>query len=196
MECQHCGKECKSNNSLAQHSIRCQHNPERIKCKSGFKGKTHSPEIRSSLSALSKKLHADGVLKPPPSFAGRQHTKQTTQKISRSMVGNTNGIGRGRRTLYKDIWFKSTWEALVAEYFDQNGIEWKYEEASYRLSDRMSYRPDFFIYDQGKFLKIVEVKGYFREKNKQKFELFKQIYEDIHIELWTKDILKSLSILK
>ena len=30
--CQYCGKECKNNNSLAQHEIRCKQNPNRIEC--------------------------------------------------------------------------------------------------------------------------------------------------------------------
>lgn len=31
MNCRYCGKECKNKNSLAQHEIRCAHNPNKIK---------------------------------------------------------------------------------------------------------------------------------------------------------------------
>ena len=31
MKCQYCGKECKNKNSLAQHEIRCNNNPNKIK---------------------------------------------------------------------------------------------------------------------------------------------------------------------
>ena len=87
MECQYCGKICKSNNSLAQHTIRCAKNPDRIKCESGFKGKTHSTEVRNALSNRSKELHAAGVLKSPPSFLGKKHTDATKKKQAKSFAG-------------------------------------------------------------------------------------------------------------
>lgn len=31
MNCQYCGKECKNKNSLVQHEIRCNNNPNKIK---------------------------------------------------------------------------------------------------------------------------------------------------------------------
>ena len=71
------------------------------------------------------------------------------RKIALSMKGNKNGSTcfRRKKIYYKNIWFKSGWEVKVAKYFDDNNIEWKYENESYSLSDTRSYTPDFSIYN-------------------------------------------------
>ena len=195
MKCIYCNKEYKTNVSLVQHSIRCKDNPNKIVCRSGFKGKTHTQEVRNYLSNLTTEKHNSGKLCPPPSFAGKTHTHKTKAKIANKMVGNCNGIGRGIRTEYNGIIFRSTWEAKVARYLDAQGIDWNYEETYYKLEGNKSYRPDFFIYENGKFTKLIEVKGYFRKENKIKFEMFKKLYSDIHIELWDKTILQGLNLI-
>lgn len=188
-------KNCKSNNSLAQHIIRCIANPDRIKCESGFKGKRHSAEARAKLSKLATEQHANGKGVPPPGWSGKKHSDITKQKIAAKLVGNTNGFGRGKRSEYNGIVFRSTWEAKVAEYLDKNCIEWKYEEKAFLLEGNKSYRPDFFIYENGVFVKLIEVKGYFRESNKLKFDMFKIMYSHIEVELWDKLVLKQLSLI-
>lgn len=45
MICQYCGKECKNNNSLAQHEVRCKFNPNHIQC---FGNKGNMPKNLSS----------------------------------------------------------------------------------------------------------------------------------------------------
>jgi hypothetical protein len=42
---------------------------------------------------------------------------------------------------------------------------------------------------------LVEVKGYFREENKIKFEMFKREYPDVAVELWDGKVLKQLGII-
>jgi hypothetical protein len=195
MNCPHCDKKYNTKVSLVQHQIRCKDNPDKIVCNSGFKGKTHTQEVRSYLSSLTTEQHKSGKLCPPPSFAGKKHTSETKTKISSGMVGNCNGVGRGIRTEYNGTIFRSTWEAKVARYLDTQGIEWKYEETCYRLEGNKSYRPDFFIYENGKFIKLIEVKGYFRKENKLKYDMFKQLYSDIHIELWDKTVLRGLKLI-
>jgi len=59
------------------------------------------------------------------------------------------------------IWLRSTWEYIYAKWLDINNISWKFENITYELSDGTSYRPDFFIYDNGKLSHIVEIKGYY-----------------------------------
>lgn len=53
----------------------------------------------------------------------------------------------------------------------------------YKLKDGRVYYPDFFIYIKDKLIKIIEVKGYFRESNKQKFQTFLLQYPKLHVEL-------------
>ena len=53
----------------------------------------------------------------------------------------------------------------------------------------------FFIYENNIFVKLVEVKGYFREANRKKFEMFLSEYPEIETELWDKPVLKKLKII-
>jgi len=193
--CKYCGSERKNKNSLAQHEIRCKSNDNRI-INNGFKGKTHTEEVKRSLSIRAKLQHLNGELPGYPSSKGKKHTSETKEKIAKALVGNNNGLGRGKQTEYKGILFKSTWEAKVAEYLDEINVCWVYEEKNYLLDEKRSYRPDFFIYDEnGVFVKLIEVKGYFRKENKDKFELFKEKYSDILVELWDKTVLKELNLI-
>lgn len=199
MNCPHCKKLCKNENSLRQHSIRCKENPNAIQVKPSYgnKGKKHSEGTKKQIREKVNLAYAEGRLFPPVggNWKDKRHREESKAKISVAMVGNTNGKGRGKRTEYNGITFRSTWEAKVAEYLDLNNISWKYEESYFKLNGNKSYRPDFFVYENGNFTKLIEVKGYFRKENKEKFEEFKQLYPEIDIELWDKNILKEMNIL-
>lgn len=129
-------------------------------------------------------------------WVGRKHTEESKKKISESMKGNTRATHRGdRQSYYKGIRMDSKWEVGAARYFDNNSIVWKYSEYGYTLSDGRVYYPDFFIYENDSFVKLVEVKGYFRPANKLKFEMFIREYPHIKIELWEKQKLRQLGII-
>ena len=132
----------------------------------------------------------------PGTFKGKTHSELTKSKISEKLKGNQNSINRGdRQSFYKGIRMDSRWEVGTATYLDYCGICWKYNERGYRLSDGRFYYPDFFIYENNTFHKLIEVKGYFREANKKKFEMFQTEYPDVKIELWTKIELKERGII-
>lgn len=122
--------------------------------------------------------------------------EERKRKIALSMKGNKNGSTsfRRRNIIYKDIHFKSSWEINVAKYFDENNIIWEYENINYSLSDTRSYTPDFSIYENDHFIKHVEVKGYFRKENKEKFEEFQRLYPDVIVEIWNKKVLLNKKI--
>jgi len=200
--CKFCNKECKSSNSLTQHSIRCRLNPSAIKVvpTSGNTGNRHSLETKKRISEKTLQQHAAGRCvyrsKGNGTFNGKSHTADTVIKISNSMKGNRNANHRGdRQSYYNGIRMDSSWEVLTATYFDANGINWKYNEKGFKLSDGRYYYPDFFIYENDVFQKLVEVKGYFREANRVKFEMFKTEYPDTLVELWDKPVLKEKNIL-
>jgi len=142
-----------------------------------------------------QKLKISKTNKNHPNVTGRAKTKKAEEerrkKIAVAMKGNKNGATAFRRQniVYKNTHFKSKWEVNTAKFFDSNEIKWKYEDKTYDLSKTTSYNPDFSLYENGIFVKHVEVKGYFRKENKEKFEKFKRNYPDIVIELWDKQIL-------
>jgi hypothetical protein len=201
--CKFCNKECISDNSLTQHSIRCRLNPNAIKVvpTAGNTGKRHSDATKKLMREKTLQQHAAGKCtyrsKGNGTFNGKKHDADTITKISNSMKGNRNANHRGdRQSYYKDIRMDSSWEVKTAEYFDKNGIIWKYSERGFKLSDGRVYYPDFFIYENSQFTNLVEVKGYFREANRLKFEMFLREYPEVKIELWQKQELKDRKILE
>ena len=84
------------------------------------------------------------------------------------------GHSRGKITLYKNKKFKSTWEAKVAKWLDNNNIKWEYESKDCRISlvNNRTYFCDFYLPN----LKIwVEVKGWWNKYSLIKCkELIKQ----------------------
>ena len=125
------------------------------------------------------------------------HNEKTKLSISNSMKGNRNAKHRGdRQSYYNNIRMDSSWEVKVAKYLDDNNYNWKYDSEKYLLSDGRYIHPDFYVYDDNdNLIKIIEVKGYFREANKLKFEMFLSEYSHLNVELWDKTKLKLLKIL-
>ena len=129
-------------------------------------------------------------------WKNKNHKVETKNKISKSMMGNSNAHHRGdRQSIYNGIRMDSSWEVKVAEYLDSNNINWKYNYVKYKLSDETTITPDFFILNNNSEIeKIIEVKGYFREANKIKFDKFLLEYPHLKIELWNKQILRNKGI--
>lgn len=147
-------------------------------------GEERAKEIVNKISKK-RKGHSTGKC------SDSKKEEERKQKIALSMKGNKNGATsfRRRNIMYNNIHFKSSWEVNVARYFDENKIVWKYENISYSLSDTRSYTPDFSIYENGNLKKHIEVKGYFRKENKEKFEEFEKLYPNVNIEIWNKRVL-------
>jgi hypothetical protein len=67
-------------------------------------------------------------------------------------------------SLKKYVWLRSSWEYIYAKWLDKNNIIWDIEKKVFHVGDK-KYRPDFFIYDENKKIsKIVEVKGFWKDK--------------------------------
>ena len=123
---------------------------------------------------------------------GFGHDDDTKAKISKSMRGNSNANHRGdRQSYYAGIRMDSGWETKVAKYFDNNNIEWKYAPTVFVIDEHRSYKPDFLINGDT----YIEVKGYWRKNNLQKFNDWKIKYPTILIEVWDKTKLKNLNII-
>lgn len=88
---------------------------------------------------------------------------------------------------YKGINFRSSWEMLFAQFLDSQNIAWEYESEVFQTSFG-KYVPDFWVMDWNSF---VEIKGYFRDDAKQKFEEFSK---NNPVILGDKKYLKNLGI--
>lgn len=98
-----------------------------------------------------------------------------------------HGIG----SYYKSIWMRSSWEIAYAKYLDKNNIKWEYEPKTFNLGN-CTYTPDFYLPESDTY---VEIKGYWRDKAKEKFKRFKKLYSKINIEILNNIKLKCLKII-
>ncbi|MGB3291830.1 MAG: hypothetical protein WBB01_02430 [Phormidesmis sp.] len=62
---------------------------------------------------------------------------------------------------YKGYYLKSTLEYIYARYLDYTGTDWDYEVQTFELSTGGSYKPDFYLIKEGRY---VEIKGGFNYK--------------------------------
>lgn len=96
---------------------------------------------------------------------------------------------------YKNIWFKSSWEANFAKWCDGSEVKWQYEPKAFLLeinNKKTNYTPDFYLPELDVW---VEVKGYWRKDAKEKFIEFKKRCEQ-KIYLFNKEKLQEFSIIK
>lgn len=90
----------------------------------------------------------------------------------------TNGYYR------KDLkqYFRSNWEANYARILNYKKIDWKYEPEVFSLiidNKEVTYRPDFYL---PKTKKYIEIKGYWKEDSKKKYEKFAKTHKIILID--------------
>ena len=104
---------------------------------------------------------------------------------SGSFVGLNNNRHCGKnKWLYKGVFMRSGLELLFAEYLDENNIKWVYEPQTFKLSEGMRYKPDFYLPERDTW---VEVKGYLTEKESLKIETFKSLGKKLEV-YYVKDI--------
>ncbi len=164
LNCQYCGKLCKSKNSLAQHEIRCKENPNKLPYLGGGgwnKGLTKNTNDTLKKQSESLKLkYKEGYVNPrkgkPGTFLGKHHTEETKEKIRRSAIINElGGWNRRNQIIYRDVKLGSSYEVLVAKELDKNNIKWI--RPSYLLykdnkEKEHRYYPDFYLPDYDVYL--------------------------------------------
>ena len=90
----------------------------------------------------------------------------------------------------KELICKGSYEKLVVEYLNKNHIEYFWQSEVFQLPNERTYRPDLFLIEDQKW---IEIKGYMREKSKQKWDWFHKEYPTS--ELWDKRKLQEMEIL-
>jgi hypothetical protein len=129
-----------------------------------------------------------GSFQPDQSPWNKSLTKETDERVKQGAENNSeshigkindgcgNNFGTGDYHLTPNqgiVWMRSSWEILYAIYLESNNIDYYYELYAFEMiiNDKLTtYRPDFFLPTQNKF---VEIKGYFRDEiSKQKSDKF------------------------
>lgn len=102
----------------------------------------------------------------------------------RTFERKTNKASRGIQGYYynnsrsKFVWLRSTYEYIYAKWLDRQGVDWDVEQQTFDL-EGTTYRPDFFIYEDGVLVKIVEIKGYWARGTKKTDELSAKLDIDV-----------------
>lgn len=195
MICEYCGKYCKNLNSKKQHEIRCKLNPNKMDTsyvsnfwkqynkdlKSGKITKIYtnqytkaeklgldkpkmSEETKKIISRKSKQIKWSEDKKKRHSNTMKNVVRENPDSYSSSNVN-----GRVKKVNYKGIILDSSWELLVAKFFDENDIIWERPKIGIEYNwenDIHVYYPDFYL---PKFDLYIEVKGYKRERDQYKW---------------------------
>lgn len=74
---------------------------------------------------------------------------------------------------YKNINFRSSWEANFAKWLDLSDIKWLYESETFDLGNT-TYTPDFYLPE---FDCYIEIKGYWYSNGKIKFHKFQKNFD-------------------
>jgi hypothetical protein len=118
-----------------------------------------------------------------------KHLSKRMEGKGNHMFGKTT---HSKYIKYKDIWMHSSYEVAYAKYLDENHIKWQYESKAFDLGN-CTYTPDFYLPKSDTY---AEIKGYWRDDAKKKFNLFKKLYPKVKIEVLIEKKLKILYILK
>lgn len=155
--CKYCNKMCTSNNSLAQHEIRCKSNSNRINVTvDGFNniGKAAWNKDRTSETDSRVKDHAIQVKNyyktHKGSFTGKVHSENHKKHMSELATERELGGFNMRKAkiLYRGIKLDSSYELQVAQSLDLNNIEWcRCKRLPYHYPDGSLhyYTPDFYL---------------------------------------------------
>ena len=126
------------------------------------------------------------------------HSEETRKKMSQAFV-NGRKIGYhtnwGKTSRYSTpnqgiVTMRSMWEVRVADYLTEMGKDWFYEYKTFKLTDTISYRPDFYIPEDALY---IEVKGRLLDADLLKLELFESL--GFTVLLWDRDKLRSIGLI-
>jgi len=188
MNCKFCNEfipKAKLNN----HEIKCRFNPYKIE-KFDKNGKLNPFWGRSSenqftyaknLGLPTPIISVETRLKIGKSTSSQKWSDKRRKNLSESMrkavlkypdsyrASNVNG--RCKKIKYSnEITLDSSWELEVVNWFDNNSIKWERNKKSfpYIWNNKVhSYFPDFYLIDLDKY---VEVKGYQRDRDLEKWK--------------------------
>ncbi len=189
MKCQYCNKEFKDLISLKPHEIRCFLNPNKIETKRNQETKdkisksmkiNHSNTGRIWKEETLKKLKIS-TTKFNEIYWTDEKRKEQSERMSKIAKEKPNSYsinnvsGRAKIYEYNGFKLKGTWELDVAKFLDKENIKWtnKTNPFPYFWNEKWHlYFPDFYLPD---FNMYIEVKGYERERDLEKWKSVKKL---------------------
>jgi len=118
------------------------------------------------------------------------------------MYGHKAAHGKGAWHITWDgkrVWTRSSWEMAFFMYLDNKEINYEVESICFPIKYNYegvekegTYRPDVYLPDINEF---IEIKGFWRDDAKEKYDAFLSQYPEIKIKLYFKENLIELGII-
>lgn len=103
---------------------------------------------------------------------GCLHRERSSEAANRDIHKRAN-LDRRYEGMSGKLMMRSSWEVAVAHRLDRDGLTWKYEPETFKLSGNMRYTPDFMV-DLGSLgILWIEVKGEFFGRSAEKIAGFR-----------------------
>jgi predicted nuclease of restriction endonuclease-like RecB superfamily len=157
-----------------------------------FFGKYHSDETKKRIAEKQKEYCKNKGNQFNLGKSKGRHRWTTIQKLSEANSGR-EPKWKGRVFLYDGpigrFKLRSSYELAYANWLDSKGISWKYEP-NFRLSDGRSFSPDFQL-STGE---IIEIKGFWTDKAKVKWEMFCLEFPDLKKTVLMKEDLQKIGL--
>lgn len=185
--CHSCTRSIRSKNFKLNHW-------KRLGLPSPRVGTSHTPETTCKIAAKQRAYCAEHGNQFLIGKSKGRHTRETIAKIS---LGNSGKPPRwkGRVFLYEgpngSINMRSSYELAMARWLDHWGTQWFYEP-KFKLKDGRTFSPDF----QLPCGLIIETKGYWTARGKDKWEKFCADYPHVAKEALGREELVELGVLK
>lgn len=208
-ECKECKKQFEKKQSYAAHvgshsrgesyKLNRKKTPDRIKNTSSFCKFCGTEFINSKIGGHVARCKLNPIKesvdkKISKALIGKPLSMERREKLKKSMklavdrnpdsYSSNNVSGRTRIIEYSGFKLKGSWELLVAKWLDHNKIKWtnKIEGINYVWPDGSihKYYPDFYLIDLDFY---IEVKGYERDIDKEKWKSVKNLIVLKHKEI-------------
>ena len=168
---------------------------QKDKIRQSNKNRIWSEESRKKLSNKhkGKKLTPEHIKKKSLSQTGEKNHRYG-KPASHGKGGYYSGINNC------NIWMRSGWETKTAQFLDDNNYVWTYEPEAFPITYEINnvikqgtFRPDFKVLINNK-IEYWEIKGFWRDDAKIKFEAFCTQYSNLNVKLLQKSDLLNLGI--
>jgi transposase len=93
------------------------------------------------------------------------------------------------------FFMRSLWEVKTAKWLDDAGRKWDYEKCRYDVGDGHTYTPDFWVYENGELIQLIDVKGWLRPASAEAISAFRVKYPQFPFVVWDEPQLREQGIL-
>lgn len=164
------------------------------------KGLTSKTDDR--LAAYSERIREKIKTGDYPVRKGFHHTSASKEKLSEARSKFINERGGGG---FRDVkWYKTidsfgnecslrgSWEVKVAEWLSSQEVQWTRNHYIKYLDETVNrtYSPDFFIPSDNT---VIEVKGYYSEKDRRKMELVREQNPNLIVKILMQKEIENLN---